>query len=110
MIIIKTTPESNGAYANQRWPDNLPVPEGYIAVPSEFESVWEQYKPFVSITAEGGVIVSMDDTPTGRAEQETTAANYTLPPTESELIAELQKQNEELSAMVDMLTAAVLEG
>ena len=68
MTIVKTTVESNGAYVNQNG-EFASVPDGYISIPDEFISAWEQYKPFVTIAIENGVIASIEDNPTARAAQ-----------------------------------------
>jgi len=80
MNIINLTPESNGAYANQNWAGEAP-PDGYVAIPEEFSSVWEQYKPFVTIGFTDGVITSMVDNPTARTAQEEADAARVVQPT-----------------------------
>lgn len=75
MIIIKNAPESNGAYANQTWVDGIDVPQGYIAMPEIFSEAWEQYKPFVSIDINNGIITSVADNPTARDAQQTAELN-----------------------------------
>lgn len=66
MIVLKITPTGSGAYKSQTWNSKV-VPEGYSAIPDGFIGIWEQYKPFVTITAEAGVITDMQDNPEARA-------------------------------------------
>ena len=67
--IIKKTPDQNGAFGNQSWPEACPAPEGYAVIPEAFGPVWEQHKPFVSVTFRDDVITGMADNPEGRAAQ-----------------------------------------
>jgi hypothetical protein len=56
MIIIKQTSEVNNAYFSQDWySENIPI--GFIMIPEEFISIWEQYKPFVNFTIDRKSVV-----------------------------------------------------
>jgi hypothetical protein len=99
MEILKITPDSNGAHRNQTW-GAAPVPDGYIAVPEQFESTWEQYKPFVTITVENGVIANMVDNPAARAAQEAADAGIVPEPTPDDRIAQLEAEVETYSTTV----------
>lgn len=78
MVILKLIPEVNGTHDNQSGAD-LPVPEGWAQIPDIFMPVWEQYKPFVILTVEDGVITGMADNPEARAAQEAADAAYEPP-------------------------------
>ncbi len=81
--IVNTVPLSNGAYQNQN--GNVPaIPDGWIVIPNEFLAIWEQYKPFVTITVEDGAITSMVDNPDARTAQKATDAAYVPDPTAEE--------------------------
>ena len=59
MIIVKLTAESNGAYFGQTW-DGDTAPDGFVAIPDEFVSLWERYRPFATITVANGAITAID--------------------------------------------------
>lgn len=65
MIILKLPIQSNGTYVNQSC-DGETVPDGYVAIPNELLSAWEQYKPFVTLTIIDGVIIAIDDNSAAR--------------------------------------------
>jgi hypothetical protein len=66
--VISKTPRYNGAHDNFTT-ENPPIPDGYIAVPSDLLTEWQQYAPFVALTIEDGVIVAISDNPDARAVQ-----------------------------------------
>jgi len=59
MLIIKLTPESNGAYANQRSANFNTIPEGWAAVPEELEQIANDALPWIELAIDGNVIVGI---------------------------------------------------
>lgn len=57
MTIIEIEALSNGAHRNQSGVDTCP--EGWAVVPDEFLALWQESGPFVTITAENGVVTFM---------------------------------------------------
>lgn len=103
MIILKSEPCSNGAYANQIY-DGDTIPNGYISIPEQFVSEWEQYKPFVTITVEDGVITSMVDNPTAREAQQAIDAQQISVDTKAEIKDKITK-----ATTIAALRTAMLE-
>jgi len=93
MIIIRKIADENGAHSNQTWPDNTP-PDGYYALSPAFESAWEQYAPFVTITAEDDIITSIADNPEARAAQAAIDAAYKPEPTATDDLMALAVDHE----------------
>ena len=59
MTIIEIEALPNGAHRNQSGEAVTP-PEGWAVIPDELLPVWEAAKPFVTVTAEGGVVTAME--------------------------------------------------
>lgn len=87
MTIIKLPILNNGTYINQEWNSNDPIPDSYISIPLEFMEVWEQYKPFVSVTISNGVIINV----TGN----TAASNTWYSEQNATVLQQLQEQKQE---------------
>lgn len=58
VTIIEIAPLPNGAHRNQTWSGQAAVPEGYAVIPESMD-IPESF-PFVSVTAEGGVVTAME--------------------------------------------------
>jgi hypothetical protein len=58
MILLEIDKDEGGRRNNQIC-DIMPVPDGYLAVPSELEKEAMAYLPFIEITIEDGVITAV---------------------------------------------------
>lgn len=103
MTIIKLCAEVNGAHANQSG-DIAFVPEGWARIPDNLLPVWEQYKPFVALTVEDGIITDMADNPEARAAQE--AADAAIIP-EPDLQADMSELLIDLAYRTTLLELGV---
>ena len=91
ITILKNSPCENGAYQNQTFcTDNVEIPFDCVVIPDEFLPIWEQYKPFVTISIENGIIVSMVENQESRTIQELSDANITKEITASQRISMLE--------------------
>ena len=112
MLIIKLTAESNGAHANQTGMFET-IPDGYADVPENLISVWEQYKPFVTLTVGDGGIAGIVDNSDARAAQAALDANTEQPIDELTLtqlaIAELAEAQEAAQTNTQLALAELAE-
>ncbi len=100
--IIKAAPESNGAYANQEWPDDIPAPDGYIHLPDEFIQRFKDLKCFIVPAIENGRIIAISDNPDARAAQEAADAATTPPVEPITLLAETTVDHEYRISLLEL--------
>jgi hypothetical protein len=68
MIIIKTAPQSNGAYANQTIGGKLKkLPGGWAKVPEELEGKAKEFLPWITVTISDGEITEISENAEGKA-------------------------------------------
>ncbi len=100
MIIINKTPLQNGAYQNQISSDELPIPDGWVAIPNELEDIALQFLPFLDITIEGGVIISITENSAAKNAQITLDANLSTLPTIKDRLSDTESALVELAALL----------
>ena len=61
MLIIKLTPEVNGAHDNNSVNGTMVVPDGWVVVPQELEQTAASLLPWVTIAVKDGIVTTIAD-------------------------------------------------